>query len=203
MPYPRKELPPSSLPGQREGNGVRILPARATQGPYRWGHARRKVDVDMDSKQTVMALYGAYATGDAEEISHWLHDEVVWTAPAGNATQVALGLGRPEDAGPPRGTNDLDRDAIVAFIAYNFARFFAGVDNSFRTIVVDGEVVVVEHQLSATLPNGRSYVNDYCFVYEVRHGKVRRIREYMDTRGGWAQVFGEDDPATLLEFVAG
>lgn len=52
----------------------------------------------MDSKQTVMALYGAYAAGDAGQIVGLLHEGVVWTAPAGNATQVALGLGRPEDA---------------------------------------------------------------------------------------------------------
>jgi len=64
---------------------------------------RARAEVDMDSKQIVMALYGAYATGDADRIAGLLHDEVVWTAPAGNATQVALGLGRPEDAGPPRG----------------------------------------------------------------------------------------------------
>ena len=96
----------------------------------------------MDSKQTVTALYGAYGTGDADQIAGLLHDEVVWTAPAGNATQVALGLGRPEDAGPPRGANDLDRDAIVAFMAYNFARFFGDVDNEFRTVVVEGDVVV-------------------------------------------------------------
>ena len=157
----------------------------------------------MDSKQTVLALYGAYSTGDAEKISGLLHDEVVWTAPAGNATQVALGLGRPEDAGPPCGANDLDRDAIVAFMAYNFARFFGEVENKLRTVVAEGEVVVVEHRLSATLPNGRSYVNDYCFVYEVRDGKVWRIREYMDTRGGWAQVFGEDEPLQLVEFIVG
>jgi uncharacterized protein len=157
----------------------------------------------MDSKQTVLALYGAYSAGDAQKISGLLHAEVTWTAPAGNATQVALGLGRPEDAGPPRGANDLDRDAIVAFMAYNFARFFGGVDNRFRTVVAEGAVVVVEHRLSATLPNGRSYVNDYCFVYEVRDGTVWRIREYMDTRGGWAQVFGESEPAPLLEFLVG
>jgi ketosteroid isomerase-like protein len=163
--------------------------------------ARRGIGDEVDSKKTVMALYGAYATGDAEKIRDLLHDDVVWTAPAGNATQVALGLGRPEDAGPPRGANDLDRDAIVAFMAHNFARFFGGVDNNFRTVVAEGEVVVVEHRLSATLPNGRSYVNDYCFVYEARDGKVRRIREYMDTRGGWAQVFGEDEPGALLEFA--
>jgi ketosteroid isomerase-like protein len=157
----------------------------------------------MDSKQTVIALYGAYSTGDAEKISRLLHDEVVWTAPAGNATQVALGLGRPEDAGPPCGANDLDRNAIVAFMAYNFSRFFGGVENKFRSVVAEGEVVVVEHRLSATLPNGRPYVNDYCFAYEVRDGKVWRIREYMDTRGGWAQVFGEDQPGRMLEFVVG
>ena len=155
----------------------------------------------MDSKQTVMALYGAYAAGDADQIAALLHDEVVWTAPAGNATQVALGLGRPEDAGPPRGANDLDRDAIVAFMAYNFARFFGGAGNEFRTVAAEGDVVVVEHRLSATLPNGRPYVNDYCFVYQVRDGKVWRIREYMDTRGGWAQVFGEGEPAQLIEFA--
>jgi ketosteroid isomerase-like protein len=157
----------------------------------------------MDSKQTVLALYGAYAAGAAEQIDALLHDDVVWTAPAGNATQVALGLGRAEDAGPPRGANDLDRDAIVAFMAYNFARFFGGVDNNFRTIVAEGDVVVVEHRLSAVLPNGRTYLNDYCFVYQVRDGKVWRIREYMDTRGGWAQVFGESDPVQLLEFMVG
>ncbi|MGA7418357.1 MAG: nuclear transport factor 2 family protein [Acidimicrobiales bacterium] len=157
--------------------------------------------MDVDSKQTVMALYGAYATGDADRIAGLLHEEVVWTAPAGNATQVAVGLGRPEDAGPPRGANDLHRDVIVAFMAYNFARFFGGVDNEFHTVVAEGDVVVVEHRLSATLPNGRPYVNDYCFVFEVRDGKVWRIREYMDTRGGWAQVFGEGEPAQLIEFL--
>jgi uncharacterized protein len=156
----------------------------------------------MDSKQIVMALYGAYATAEPDQIAGWLHHDVVWTAPAGNATQVALGLGSPEDAGPPRGANELDRDAIVAFMAYNFARFFGGVDNAFRTVVAEGNVVVVEHRLAATLPNGRPYLNDYCFIYEVRDGNVWRIREYMDTRGGWAQVFGQDRPDQLIDYHA-
>ena len=37
----------------------------------------------MDSKQTVMALYGAYATGDAEQIADLLHDEVVMDRTSG------------------------------------------------------------------------------------------------------------------------
>ena len=87
-------------------------------------------------------------------------------------------------------------------MASNFARFFADAGNEFRTVTAEGDVVVVEHRLSAVLPNGRPYVNDYCFVYEVRDGKVLRIREYMDTRGGWAQVFGEGEPVQLIECSA-
>jgi ketosteroid isomerase-like protein len=59
-------------------------------------------------------------------------------------------------------------------------------------MVGEGDVVLAEHRMSATLANGRPYVNDYCFAYEVTDGRVTAIREYMDTRGGWAQVFGDD-----------
>jgi ketosteroid isomerase-like protein len=38
---------------------------------------------------------------------------------------------------------------------------------------------VAEHRLSGDLPNGCSYVNDYCFAFEVQGGKVLKIREYM------------------------
>jgi hypothetical protein len=36
---------------------------------------------------------------------------------------------------------------------------------------------------------------------EVRDDKVRRIREYMGARGGWAQVFGDGEPTRLIEFI--
>jgi hypothetical protein len=39
----------------------------------------------------------------------------------------------------------------------------------------------------------------HCFAYEVSDGQVMAIREYMDTRGGWLQVFGGDPPEVLLE----
>jgi ketosteroid isomerase-like protein len=156
----------------------------------------------MTPKETVMALYAAYASRDPARIQDLLHEDAVWVAPAGNATQVALGLGSPDDAGAPRGANNLDRGEIVQFMAHNFARFFMGAKNEFLSMVTDGAVVITEHRLSASLPNGRSYLNDYCFAYEVSGGKVIKIREYMDTRGGWAQVFGGGEPEQVLEFLA-
>jgi uncharacterized protein len=152
-------------------------------------------------KETVTALYAAFGSGDPERISALLHDDVVWVAPPGNATQVALGLGSYEDAGAPNGSNNLGHRQIVQFMAHNFSRFFNGPKNEFRSMVAEGNIVFAEHRISATLPNGRPYINDYCFAYEVRDGKVQHIREYMDTRGGWAQVFGKDEPKTLLNFV--
>jgi ketosteroid isomerase-like protein len=153
----------------------------------------------MTAKETVQALYAAYATGDPDRIAAMLHPDVVWVAPAGNATQVALGLGSAEDAGPPRGLNDLGRDAIVAFMANDYPRFFKDVVFEPLSIVGEGDLVLTEHRMTATLPNGRPYVNDYCFAYEVADGRVMAIREYMDTRGGWSQVFGGDTPEGLLE----
>ena len=155
----------------------------------------------MTPKETVTALYAAYASGDPQRITALLHEDVVWVAPAGNATQVALGLGHADDAGAPDGSNNLGRSLIVQFMAHNFARLFSDVKNEFRSMIGEGNLVVAEHRLSGTLPNGRSYVNDYCFAYEVQGGKVTQIREYMDTRGGWAQVFGKDAATTLVDFA--
>jgi ketosteroid isomerase-like protein len=52
----------------------------------------------------------------------------------------------------------------------------------------DGNVVVVEEQMRATLANGNAYDNDYCF--EVKGGLVHRVREYVDKAKGNRMVFG-------------
>ena len=157
----------------------------------------------MSPKETVAALYTAYRSGDPERIMAMLHEDVVWVAPAGNATQVALGMGSAADAGAPDGTNHLKRDFIVQFMVHNMQRLFRDAKNEFRSMIAEGNLVVAEHRFSATLPDGRPYVNDYCFAYEVKDGQVTQIREYMDTRGGWAQVFGGGEARTLVEFVRG
>jgi ketosteroid isomerase-like protein len=150
-------------------------------------------------REAVMALYQSYATRDSERIAACLTEDVVWVAPPGNATQVALGLGDPGDAGPPDGSNNLGRDAIVDFMANDFGRLFVSdVTNDFTGLHVAGDHVIAEHRMSATLANGRSYVNDYCFVFRVVDGRIATIREYMDTRGGWAQMFGDAAPVPIV-----
>jgi ketosteroid isomerase-like protein len=151
----------------------------------------------MSAKQIIDDLYRAYASRDRAAIRAMLHDDAVWVAPGGNATQVAVGHGTGDEAGSPGSPNRMDADEIARFMAVDFHRLFRDVGNQVGLVIAEGDIGVIEHRLSATLPNGRSYVNDYCFVIETREGRVSAIREYMDTRGGWKQVFGEG-PGTAL-----
>lgn len=68
--------------------------------------------------------------------------------------------------------------------------FAANVSVNFKGVHADGNVVVIEQRMRATLANGNAYDNDYCFVIEVADGRIRRVREYMDTARGNRMVFG-------------
>jgi ketosteroid isomerase-like protein len=67
--------------------------------------------------------------------------------------------------------------------------FVADVAAEFHGFYADGNIVVIEQRLRATLANGNAYDNDYCFVRELENGLIRRVREYMDTKGN-RMVFG-------------
>ena len=57
-------------------------------------------------------------------------------------------------------------------------------DISFRGIHADRDTVVFEEQMRATLPGGKPYENDYCFVFVLAGDRIKQVREYMDTRAG-------------------
>jgi hypothetical protein len=58
-----------------------------------------------------------------------------------------------------------------------------------RRVYGDGDAVVVELTNRAKTGKGRDYENEYCFVFEVEAGKIRRIREYTDTAKAKAILF--------------
>ena len=91
---------------------------------------------------------------------------------------------------PPPG-----RDRIVHFLSREFGTVFvADVSIDFRGLHADGDTVVVEERMQATLAHGGHYDNDYCFIFELENGLIKRVREYMDTQRG-ARWFGSPLPA--------
>ena len=94
----------------------------------------------------------------------------------------------------PSGMNG--RDEIVRFIIDHYPRMYTqDAKADYKGVYADGDIVVVEMTLSATLANGRHYKNDYCFIHELQDEKVVEILEFMDTYNGHRMIFG--DAATI------
>ncbi|HSI55264.1 MAG: nuclear transport factor 2 family protein [Ramlibacter sp.] len=141
------------------------------------------MDTAASTKDIVVNAWKAFATRDAAQIEAVFTEDAKWFAPPGNATGVALGY------------TDfvLDRPTIVRFLAKEFATLFVSdVQVSFTSLVAEGSTAVLENHFQATLANGRHYENDYCFVIQVKDGRIHRMREYMDTQRGARYLFGRD-----------
>ncbi|MDH2348250.1 nuclear transport factor 2 family protein [Bradyrhizobium sp. SSUT77] len=133
-------------------------------------------------KDIVLNAWKIFSSRDAMRIAALFTDDAKWIAPKGNATAVAL----------DHTDHMIGAQAIARFIAQEMHRMFSNVDIAFRGVYADGDVVIVEERMRATLAGGARYENDYCFVFTVAGGKIREVREYMDTRKGWQMVFGEE-----------
>ena len=135
------------------------------------------------AKEVVLNAWKTFSTRDPVRIAALFTEDVEWIAPPGNATAVALDH-TDHMIGPRQ---------IANFIAGVMHRLFTSVEISFRGVYADANTVIVEERMRATLPGGRPYDNDYCFVFVVEGERISEVREYMDTRKGWRQVFGEDE----------
>ncbi|QBS43513.1 nuclear transport factor 2 family protein [Nocardia sp. CS682] len=134
-----------------------------------------------DSKTIVQNAWKAFATHDFEQISAFFTEDAEWLAPPRNATAVFM-------KGP---SHIIGRDAIADFLAYGFSKMFAkDVTLTFHGFYAEGDRVIVEETMTATLANGNAYENDYCFIFELHEGRIHRVREYMDTARANTMVFG-------------
>lgn len=143
----------------------------------------------MTGKDAAMAAWRAFATRDARQIRAVLTDDAEWRAPVRNATAVALGVT----------DHMVGAEAIARFIVDDYPRLFCnGMRVEPISLTAEGDRVVFEQRQSARLANGRDYVLDYVFIFEMQGARVRRIREYMDTKSGQDQVFGPEPAGRIV-----
>lgn len=143
----------------------------------------------MDSKQAAANVWTAFASRNAASIHEVLTDDVEWIAPKRNSTAVALGVT----------DHMIGKEAISSFLLNDMPRLFSnGLKIEPISVTAEGDRIVFEQRHIAVLANGRTYENDYVFIFEMAKGKVRRIREYMDTYGGHGMVFGDSPPRQIV-----
>ena len=135
----------------------------------------------MTSKEAAIAAWRAFATGDAAQICAVLAEDAEWRAPPRNATAIALGVT----------DHMIGADAIARFLIDDYPRLFSnGMRVEPISLTAEGNRVIFEQRQSATLANGCDYALDYVFIFEMHGARVRYIREYMDMKSGYDQVFG-------------
>jgi uncharacterized protein len=95
-----------------------------------------------------------------------MSDEISWLIP-GNLEISGLRKGK----------------AAILEFARNAAKIFpGGLKSDLNRVYADGDTVIVEMTNRGKVFNGKDYENEYCFVFEIEAGKIRRVREYVDTQ---------------------
>lgn len=125
------------------------------------------------STETTRALiddyYAAMAKGDRARLLEILAPDAVWIPPVSAPVERTAGA-----------------EAIVEQLASKVIKEMFDLKQPFsldvRRIVVDGDVAVVQQRLQATArATGSAYDNEYCWIYEVRDGRIAVLEEYADT----------------------
>ena len=115
----------------------------------------------------MVKTWTAFGQGDIKAAFANMDDNVSWLIP-GNLPGVS---------GIKKG-----KDEILKFMSGGGGLFPEGIKTEIRRTYCDGDTVVVELTNRGKVSNGNFYENEYCFVFELENGKVRRIREYVDTQ---------------------
>jgi ketosteroid isomerase-like protein len=115
--------------------------------------------------EVVRATWQDLLGGKVEAALANMSDEVSWLIP-GNVPNVS---------GLKRG-----KEEVRKFVSGIGQAFPQGLKTEIRKTHLAGDTVIVELTNRGKAFNGKDYENEYCFVFELEGGKIRRIREYVD-----------------------
>lgn len=118
------------------------------------------------NKQLVRDAYAAISGGDVDGFMSRLADDVEWYF-----------IGTHRFAGTLKGKTAIMQqlfeplgDALTATIALEI-----------KQLIGEGDKIVAEMQGRSQHKGGKRYDNTYCIILTVRDGKIREMREYLDT----------------------
>ena len=120
------------------------------------------------NEKLVRTFFETLSTGDLERVRPMLHEDATWTV-------MATGI---PGAGEKKG-----RKVIIDEFLAPVRGIFADGDPkvSIVNVISKGRLVAAETRGVGRLKNGTPYNNVYSWMIEVDDGKIRALREYMDS----------------------
>jgi ketosteroid isomerase-like protein len=121
---------------------------------------------EVENGKIIAAIMAEVAKGNTAPFADAMADDFAWRI-------MAVGLWRKTYEG-----KDVVRTQLFAPL---FAQFEGRYTSTPTGIFADGDHVIVETQGAVTTKRGMPYNNRYCLVIRMKDGKMREVREYMDT----------------------
>jgi len=134
------------------------------------------------NEQLVRSFFETLSSGDLERIGTFFDDETTWTVCAADIAGAGTHQGR---------------RAIVDDFLTPVRGWFRPGDPKVEvlSIVADERLVMMEGRGRGTFLDGTPYENRYAFAFDIEDGRIRAIREYMDT-GYAARIVAEATGST-------
>jgi uncharacterized protein len=119
-----------------------------------------------DNKQVVREAYAAISGGDVDGFMSRLADDVEWYF-----------IGSHRFAGTLKG-----KDAIMSDLFGPLGEALTStIQLGIKQLIAEGDKVVSEMQGTSKSIGGKDYNNTYCIILTVKDGKIKEMREYLDT----------------------
>ena len=128
-----------------------------------------------ETRALIARYHEARGANDAAALDSMLTDDAEWHLPVSAA------------AGPFVG-----REKVVEALTGGMSGKMFDLSTMKREpwkVIVDGDTAAVQQKLSATTLQGAEYINEYCWVYTCRDGKVQLLEGFADTLHA-GRVFG-------------
>ncbi|MAT52219.1 MAG: hypothetical protein CMK32_13655 [Porticoccaceae bacterium] len=127
-----------------------------------------------DNKQVVQRYFDALTSGDEQAILNLLTDDFMFKSMPRHPEWLRYRWNREEFAAVPRLMADQMKKPL---------------DMKLLCLTAEDDRVCAEAESYGELTNGRTYDNAYHFIFELRDGKIREVREYSCSYTA-ADVFG-------------
>jgi ketosteroid isomerase-like protein len=123
-------------------------------------------DITNANRQRLQHIMAELDKGNGKPFVDAMADDFCWTIPGDT----------------PWSRSYRGKQAVVSELLQPlYAQFVLPYISTTRSILADGDKVVVEFDGKVTTKAGKAYNNRYCYVFRMEGGQMKELMEYLDT----------------------
>jgi ketosteroid isomerase-like protein len=123
-------------------------------------------DITNANRQRLQHIMAELDKGNGKPFVEAMADDFCWTIPGDT----------------PWSRTYSGKQAVVSELLQPlYAQFATPYISTTRSVMADGDKVIVEFEGKVTTKTGKAYNNRYCYVFRMEGGQMKELMEYLDT----------------------